>query len=549
MLVCLAAVLWPAAVSQAQLPASAEYSISGVVVNSVTGAPLPRSKVEVHSVGRVPGQDGPLSDAVLSDALGQFSLEHLPAGTWIVAAQRPGYEAAGRRPEEPVRLGPSRGDLRIALTPKVVIEGRVADDEDRPMRGILVELLNTRIQQGRRAISVLLSNVTDDQGYYRFELSGGPFYVRAAGQGGSARAVLGSVPLTSTGQSFAPVYYAGAADLGSAQPITPTPGETFHADLTLHMETGYSIRGMLRGQAPNQPVQIRLLRNENEEDFAAGRTMFSTTSGEFEIRDILPGSYVLRANQIAAQERRSGETHVEVTSSDETGAVVQLESGVDVTWQVHNNAAPDEISPAATPAGRDAAAKQRRPTGPYVRVMLWPVVKSVGTGSMRSNTPVADGRFRIANVLPGEYEMRASTSDGYIASVFAGTADLTHQPRLAVETGAPLLLDVTVNHDGGTISGVVTSGDHPAAQAFIALIPEVATVEEIKVTGTSTGGQFKFAQVAPGSYRCYAWPNTAQVEYTWAEALQQPEFKGVRVDVTANSSQSIELPLSEASSK
>ena len=71
----------------AVLPAGAQFpgSVSGVVVDAATGAPVPAALVEVAAAGR----------AVRTDASGAFFLRGLEAGSHRVTARRAGYAPGG----------------------------------------------------------------------------------------------------------------------------------------------------------------------------------------------------------------------------------------------------------------------------------------------------------------------------------------------------------------------------------------------------------------------------------------------------------------------
>src|ERR1700761_3005790 len=62
-----------------------KYTVSGTVVNSVTGEGIPRAQVSV----------GPFS--MMTDSSGAFSFEGVTAGNFRVSAQKPGYFSQGAR--------------------------------------------------------------------------------------------------------------------------------------------------------------------------------------------------------------------------------------------------------------------------------------------------------------------------------------------------------------------------------------------------------------------------------------------------------------------
>src|ERR1700761_7003309 len=62
---------------------NARFKVEGVVVNSVTGKPIPRALVQI--AGR------PQSSAHLTGSRGEFSFQSLPAGQILISAAKPGF--------------------------------------------------------------------------------------------------------------------------------------------------------------------------------------------------------------------------------------------------------------------------------------------------------------------------------------------------------------------------------------------------------------------------------------------------------------------------
>jgi len=98
-------------------------SVSGTVVDGVTGTPLAGVRVEVLDANTLPWDWG------RSDERGRFRLERLPAGAHVVQA------AAFERRSEPARLELVEGEARelsITLRPARSVRGVVVDDEGTP---------------------------------------------------------------------------------------------------------------------------------------------------------------------------------------------------------------------------------------------------------------------------------------------------------------------------------------------------------------------------------------------------------------------------------
>src|SRR6516225_7705831 len=104
------------------------YAVEGVVVDSLTGKPLPRALVQVG--GR----------AALSGPQGEFSFEGLPPGGVTAMAQKPGYFGAAGGQEQvttiDLQIGPDTGKIVLKLTPEAIITGRVTGRDEEPVEGV-----------------------------------------------------------------------------------------------------------------------------------------------------------------------------------------------------------------------------------------------------------------------------------------------------------------------------------------------------------------------------------------------------------------------------
>jgi hypothetical protein len=144
--------------------------LMGVVLDAGDQRPVPHAEV---SLGGAPAavQD----TRVLADADGRFVFLDLPAGTYSIAATKPGYAdgALGRRralgPSQSITLGDAErvADLEIPLWRFGAITGRVVDEAGEPLVGIAVQVFSRSVIAGRRKFVPGVIARTDDRGIYR----------------------------------------------------------------------------------------------------------------------------------------------------------------------------------------------------------------------------------------------------------------------------------------------------------------------------------------------------------------------------------------------
>jgi hypothetical protein len=142
------------------------YPITGVVVDAVTGAPVPHADLLISV------QDDQLKVTAGED--GHFRFAGLEVGKYLLSAQARGYvrEAFDQHGafSTAIAVGPGLDSehLVFRLHPQAVIHGRVTDEHGDPVRHAAVQLFANSNAQGMRANFVQTQAQTDDLGEYRF---------------------------------------------------------------------------------------------------------------------------------------------------------------------------------------------------------------------------------------------------------------------------------------------------------------------------------------------------------------------------------------------
>ena len=321
-----------------------EFSVAGHVVNSATGEPLARALVQLNCWAmQVAGEHLPLprppyNGSTLTDSGGVFRFSGLSGGNCNVSSNKPGFAPDNdtRSQSQVFAIGPSREDLTLRLSPLGVIEGTVLDQDHEPVPSVTVQALRIRIERGRRKIQVDRDVRTDDRGRYRlWSLEPGKYLLKAAGRNSGTSQFLGSRAPSETHEAFAPVYFGGADTAASAAPVVIGPGQQVRADFSLTLAPAYTVRGTLAGFVPYRKVTFELLRNGDEA--AKDRIYVNSTSGAFELHDLAPGSYRVRAIQGEKEQRTAAQREVQVTNSDITGLAMQLIPGTTVRGVVRGS--------------------------------------------------------------------------------------------------------------------------------------------------------------------------------------------------------------------
>lgn len=492
------------------LAGEAEFCVSGTLVNALTGEPIRRAAVTIPQ------------SAVLTDAAGTFRFCGLSAGSYYTNGEKPGFAASGLA----VTVGPSRDDVLLRLQPLAAIKGKVLDASGEPLENALIQLLSLAVEDGWRKARVESAVSTDDRGEYRLAgLAPGRYLVRAAGWQGA----VSRVKQPDSSETFTPVYYGGATDLVSATPLTAEPGREVSADFLVALEISYRIHGALAGFSAHIPAEIELLGAEG--DPSAAPIAFDAATGAFQINNVAPGSYVLRATEGEGGQRRRGEQAVQVGSADVYGVVVTLAAAVVLKGTVQT-------------AGASGAV----PQPPGCQVDLSPATVSMSGEAKLESSTGDDGEFEFAGVLPGRYRVRMDCANGYIAAAHAGETDLLAHEELLIPPGvAPPPLQAVLNTDGGTVDVTAAQESGDAVQAWLALLPDAGS--DLHARFALIKGQRTLTGVAPGDYQVYCWTGSpADFEYANPAARQVWAGRAVSLHVTEHDHQSITVKVSPGES-
>ena len=146
------------------------YVLTGTVVNSSTGAPIPYALVQADQ------------SAKLADQNGNFEFDDLSSPSVTIQAHKPGFFGANEVGEPRAPLTATLSDhptsITIQLIPEAVISGHVENSEGEPVGGVPVRLRFSQVMNGRRVWQQFGHRQTDEDGNFRIaDLRPGAYYV------------------------------------------------------------------------------------------------------------------------------------------------------------------------------------------------------------------------------------------------------------------------------------------------------------------------------------------------------------------------------------
>jgi protocatechuate 3,4-dioxygenase beta subunit len=453
-------------------------SLSGSVVNAVTGEPLKKAQLTLRDTA------SDSSYTAATDEAGAFCLVAAEAATYELIIQKTGFAATGQTLK--LMAGQATSGAIIRIAPQGVIAGRVTDRDGDPISGVSVQAIQSHSMGVSRRYSVAGAGATNDLGEYRiYGLNPGRYYV-----GGSYRGESG----------YAAIYYPNAHEASRAVAVdVPAGGEARGLNLTVSEIYSTRIRGTVQrvDGLPAKGVEI-VAAPCDAGPLNRATTTVQKSDGAFELRDLTPGCYMLAADVFSGGKRYSARLPLTVAGQNIDGVNLSLALPVQLTGRVHIEGAADF---------------------PFRQVIVNLEARSsrLTAGGASSE----DGSLLLNNIVPEVYELNVIVPEGYyLKSAKYGEADVLRF-GLDLSHGATGRLDLEIGADGGRIEGSVADGDgRPIDGARVALIADDpgGGPSRLKVTVSNPKGAFSIRGIAPGDYKLYASRSLD------VGALQDPDY-------------------------
>ncbi|MBN9662994.1 MAG: carboxypeptidase regulatory-like domain-containing protein [Acidobacteria bacterium] len=492
-------------------------SIAGQVVNATTGAPLNRASVEIMVEGRPD-----IRGIAPTTADGNFLLRALPAGRYLINVGKPGYSDSSYgasypgAPGQVITLGSNenKSGLMVRLARLGSISGTVLGASGTIARGSYVSVFRREFPRGKPGWTQAGGTTIDDRGQYHVGNLRPGRYIAAAYQV--------NLPVIRRGPPRSPqeseqkavpalTYYPSTVIQQEAMPIDLGSGEA-RRDIDISVQEMAPVRVSIGIQLPpgvtSQPSQPETgpprgllrapvwIRSEGGGPGAPMHAITATMDGQVEYQPINPGRYIL-ASSLEVDGKCYG-ARKEITLS-----------GGSVDTQL-------SYTPCIQLSGH------LRITGPGPgplsgRQVMLSSGESLPIDRKRAEVQ-ADGSFVVKDVPPGIWDISPGSipSGGYLKSMKLGQTDvLTNGMVIAPDTKDSL--EIVISTRAAQLRGHVENSF--ASIVLAAPQGERASVPSFYLpAGVDENGDFQFRNLAPGSYRIYAF------EAMQPGAWRDPEF-------------------------
>jgi hypothetical protein len=497
-------------------------TVEGRVVKAGTGEPLNRARIILR---KTDARD--VSYSASTGESGRFFIQDVQPGRYRLSAERNGYLRTNygqRRANQAgavLTLSPGQraGDIVLNLVPFGVISGRVVDEAGEPVPRVRVTALRSSRESGRRQLVAAVTDASDDRGEYRiFGLAPGKYYVSAA-----PSPTPGGMMGEDEGEQYVPFFYPGVTEPGQAAPLEVPGGREINSvDFRLIRMPTVRVRGKVvpaaTGSRLDRDIPIVVFLMPRSEMFSS-RVLNATAGpdGNFDIRSVGPGSYVLTAFQANEQRRLFARLPIEVGGSTIDGVNLVLIPGLEVTGRVRLEGGEVEVKD--------------------IRILLQSRNGSIGgSGGVAPVKP--DGTFALQNVAADDYQFSVLglSGDAYLKAARIGGMDILAGGVDLSRGNVPGPLDVLVSYAGGHVEGTVSGDDQqPAAGATVVLVPEGerrSRPELFRSTSSDDSGRFVLRGIPPGDYQVFAWEDVEQGAWLDTDFLRDYERSGEALSIS-----------------
>jgi hypothetical protein len=489
-------------------PASASqsgYTLSGTVVNSLTGEPIGRAAVEMQ---------GQITRMTLTDSTGHFEFDAIGEQRAYLTASKPGFSSNA------VPVNRDLSPVLLKMSPTNTIFGRVTTGDRQPLEGFVVQAIGREVIDGRPTSSTAFQTPTDEDGDFRISgLPAATYYLVVNQQNQETTLSQAGIP-NAREQTYSAVYYPGVAESSAAIPMELAFGREVEANFSLSPEPLYQVSGTVDAQ-PNAISGFTITRNNGEEpDFMQN---ISVTDGKFQTK--LPaGSYTVngfRADGVSL----SASVTIRSDTPDLQLAMVPAPS-IEVQVQTEHGAGS---------ALQPVSSASYQPMGMIIQL--------ISTSPFHPWSAWWDPQSNQAlNLQPGTFRLRiVAPALWWVKSARCRGIDLLTDDLTIPAAGSTPPIEVTLQDGAGSVGGTVTASDGTLAVAAVLVQShgDRNLIQEV----TSADGSFSFPAVAPGDYALLAFRTADQIEYENPTVLKPYLADAAHISVQANAATNVSVGL------
>jgi hypothetical protein len=509
-------------VSEGPQTAPKSHTVSGQVVNSVTGEPIARARVQVGT-----------QQAALTDHDGRFEFDNVSEESAYATASKPGYFA------EDKAVSAQGETITLRLIPEAILFGTITDENGQPIQDLRVQLSMLQVHNGLRRWQPMQSTTTSVEGKFRFaELQGGQYSLATVFR-------IEGLPEAAASVAFTPVTFPPLTEDGIRGALTLAPGDQVEANASPATGKLYPVSGMINRMA-GQCVGFA----ETQDGEVIDQPVHINPGGAFHLR--LPsGSYRLKVHSVVEPGRQlTGAREISVGEAPLEGISITLEPPVVLPIEVEYQAVTTgtQNAPSTPPPYLNASLQDEDPRGPLRAFSAQPLKLPGRPQALEPGTPMV---FR--DIEPGRYILQSRPQPPwYVASASCGSLDLTRDPLTITAGSAACTVRMVYRDDSASLKWSALPGDEGDSkgnQVFVIVIPldnlsesarNVSFLSDHPLSSDSPADG-SFDGLAPGRYLVMALSRQQDLPYRDHEALQRYMSLGQEVTLTRGGKSEVQL--------
>lgn len=505
-------------------------SITGSVVNE-SGQPFAGAQVSVRQINSSnPGR------TLTTDAEGNFRVNNLLSGLYVVSTWAPGYVLPQSDPNQPVEHHRLGDNVKLELVRGGVITGSVLNAAGEPLIAVSVRAWMVHDEQGRPGKipnTFFMEQPTDDRGIYRiYGLKPGTYVVSAGGVGSSQRFQLN--PYAYDAPTYAP-----SSTRDAATEVNVRSGEENTVDIRYRGEPGHAISGSVK-MTGGAGASISLssvaagfvsLGSMFQQPGSRGFAFYGLPDGEYVVvaREFMPVSAPLGSQMLMSEPRK-----VIVKGGDVTGIELVTKPLAGLSGRV-----------VLEPTKAAECEAKRRPLFSEMIITAQRAEKDSQSDLLSfyptssSATPDAKGSFAIHNLYPGRYLPQAKF---YARYWYLNSITINATPKIdaaanwsTLRVGERTEVTISLAEGAASIRGklIAASGAQFPSGFGIYLVPgereKITDVLRYFVTSTEADGSFAFNNLPPGRYLIVT--QTLDADAATTDKLRLPQAVETRAKI------------------
>jgi hypothetical protein len=464
----------------------ASISVSGQVVNAMTGVPVSRALVRLND------------RAILSDHEGKFLFDQYTATSGNLQVTKPGFYLSTDPTDSQalyLQLDQLTAPILIRLYQEGLLTGTVTAPDGEPLPRIPVTARRSIFDEVARRWIPAAQTQTDSRGNFRLPVPSGDYKLetRYSTTGDRQSEAILPVLVPATNQSNTS---------GLSNTIHLRSGEEQHFDLRPVTSRAYTVTARLESTSERNFPGITARSSGG----IVIPVNFQRTNAGNEGRMQLPsGTYILTASMFTPEGPEQAETTITVPDHDVSGVVLRLtpSPSIPIELVMDQTATSDKSSPNVQQLGLTLQGNQ-----------IDPDRGSSMVGPMMGH----DGIFRF-NAAPGSYRLQArNNGEWYVKAANYGVSDLLQQDLVVASGAGGTPIRVTVSNQTAALQGTVKLNG-VAATCWVYLIPTTQSAVPFVMLRSGSNGTYNASYLSPGSYLGIAFEHRHSVDYRDPDAL------------------------------